>query len=120
MKKSKLLTKSVSFILTLLIIFYAIPTVIFAELKESLTGEETVASCEGAALDAIGNASHGIYEVAELREENVKTFRLSDGSFVAAQYNSPIHRLDSEGKWQDIDNTLTESGSELSTSDARV
>ena len=44
-----------------------------------------------------------------LREENVKHFRMSDGSYIAAQYNMPVHFKESEeDEWQDIDSTLLE------------
>ena len=49
-----------------------------------------------------------IGEVEEKREESIKHFRMSDGSFVAAQYAEPIHFQDTDGVWHDIDNTLIE------------
>ncbi len=49
-----------------------------------------------------------ISEITEKREENIKHFKLSDGSFVVAQYNSPVHYQDDNGEWIDIDNTVTE------------
>lgn len=61
-----------------------------------------------------------VVEIEELREENVKHFRLEDGTYVAAQYDVPVHYLDENGNWQDINNSLAESGSEISTSNARV
>lgn len=48
-----------------------------------------------------------IEELPELREENVKHFRLPDGTFEAIVYAEPVHRKDTNGVWQDIDNTLT-------------
>ena len=48
-------------------------------------------------------------EVEELREENVKHFRLSDGTFVAVNYGMAVHYEDSDGNWQDIDNTISQS-----------
>ena len=45
-------------------------------------------------------------EVESLREEKIKHFRLSDGSFVAVSYGMPVHYQDSDGQWQDIDNSL--------------
>ena len=45
-------------------------------------------------------------EVPELREENVKHFRLEDGTYLAAQYEQPVHYEDN-GEWKDIDNTLS-------------
>lgn len=48
-----------------------------------------------------------IKEVEELREENVKHFEMPDGTFKAIVYGEPVHRKDADGKWQDIDNTLS-------------
>ncbi len=50
---------------------------------------------------------HILGEVEALRTESQKHFRLSDGSFAAVAYDSPVHYADSDGQWQDIDNTLT-------------
>jgi hypothetical protein len=60
------------------------------------------------------------FEVVELREENVKQFRLEDGTYVATQYEKPVHYLDENNMWQNIDNTLTDFGSEIATSNARI
>ena len=38
------------------------------------------------------------------REETVKHYRMSDGSYVAVSYGTPVHYQDSEGLWQDINN----------------
>ena len=46
-------------------------------------------------------------EVQELREEDTKHFRLSDGSYVAVSYGLPVHYEDEDGQWQDIDNSLS-------------
>ena len=47
-------------------------------------------------------------EDTELREENIKYFRLTDGTKVAAVYDHPVHEQDAAGKWQEIDNTLAD------------
>ena len=52
--------------------------------------------------------SDTIVEVESLREENVKHFRMPDGSYKAITYDSAVHRKDSNGVWQDIDNKLSE------------
>ncbi len=49
-----------------------------------------------------------VSEAVEKREENAKHFRMSDGSYVVAQYNTPVHYLDENGEWVDIDNTISE------------
>jgi RHS repeat-associated protein len=45
-------------------------------------------------------------EVDSLRTESTKTFQRVDGSFVVAMYGDVIH-YQKDGKWADIDNTLT-------------
>jgi len=46
-------------------------------------------------------------EGVDSRTESSKTFRMSDGSYVAADYGKPIHYSDDNGDWQDYDNTLS-------------
>ena len=109
-------------LLTIVLIFYVLPLNTFAEsgnaadalLDES--GEQDTPY-----TDNVENKTASIeYEVEELREESVKHFKLSDGSYIAAQYNSPVHYLDSDGTWQDIDNSLHAVGSDYATSDAKI
>lgn len=45
-------------------------------------------------------------EEVGMRGEREKHYRLEDGSYVAAQYSSPVHYMDEDGNWADIDNTL--------------
>ncbi|MBE5888333.1 MAG: DNRLRE domain-containing protein [Lachnospiraceae bacterium] len=83
---------------------------------ELLQNEEGVTTTTNTNTDTTSE----VYEVTELREERVKHFRLEDGSYVAVQYTTPVHVQDADGNWQDINNHLSESGSEFSTSDARI
>ena len=46
-------------------------------------------------------------EITELREENIKHFRMEDGTYTAVTYDQPVHYKNSDGIWQNIDNTLT-------------
>lgn len=52
------------------------------------------------------NAPYIIGEIEDRREEAVKHFRMSDGSFTMVQYSEPVHFQDASGLWQNIDNTL--------------
>ena len=62
-----------------------------------------------------------VEEIEELREENVKHFKMNDGTYKAVVYSEPVHRRDADGNWQDIDNTLSaDSESNYVTSDGRV
>ena len=58
-------------------------------------------------------------EIISLREENIKHIKLPDGSFQAVVYGNPVHRLSSDGNWEEIDNTLTEKDGMVKTNDSR-
>lgn len=60
------------------------------------------------------------HEITSLREENVKHFQLSDGSYQAVVYGEPVHRLNSNGEWEEIDNSLIEANGAIVTGDSRV
>ena len=47
-------------------------------------------------------------EVEEDRDQNTKHFRMDDGSFMAVQYEYPVHFQNEDGKWVDYDNTMKE------------
>ena len=65
-----------------------------------------------------------ITEINEYRGENEKHFSLPDGTIEAVAYPQAVHRLDSNGEWKDIDNSiaLKTSGTKrlYSTNDSRV
>ena len=108
-------TRLLSVILVLAMLIQMLPVQAFAE----------TASTSAAADMAEGQAEVTVLgEVEELREEDTKHFRLSDGSFVAVSYGLPVHYEDENGKWQDIDNSLTMEAStntyELDHSDTAV
>ena len=46
-----------------------------------------------------------VEEEIALRGETEKHFRLSDGSYLAVMYGMPVHYQDTDGSWQDIDNS---------------
>lgn len=107
--------KSLAAILSILMVLTGFPLSVFAIDFESDSSSTEISSAE-----PTHNRISEAFEVEELREESVKHFRLEDGSYMAAQYDVPVHYLDDDGKWQDIDNSLAESGSEYSTRNAKV
>ena len=109
--------KTVACVLSVLMMLYAVPTNVFAELIDAIDGALENQADEVVIEDTLKKE---IFEVVDRREETVKHFRTEDGSFTAVQYNVPVHEKDENGEWQDIDNTLSESGSEYATSNARV
>ena len=108
-----------SMILTLALLISCVPNQVYAMAGEALADllerGETVET-----IETPNNSKRGVYEVVERREANVKHFALEDGSYTAVMYNSAVHTQDAEGNWQDIDNRLAASGSEFSTSNARI
>ena len=117
-----------SMTLSLVMLFYVIPTVVYAEIADAFSKENgadhSTSGKDNDTLSQNGNnafdVNYPLYELTELRSENVKHFRLSDGSYIAAQYTSDVHYLDESGIWQDIDNTLSLDGDELVTADSRI
>ena len=71
----------------------------------------------GDAGSASSNAK--IIEVNESRTTTEKTFRLTDGSFYTAHYDTDIHEEDENGRFTDIDNRLYRQGDSISTSNGR-
>ncbi len=61
----------------------------------------------GAIAYALENRYEELNEVVELRDENTKHFENPDGSYTAIMYNNAVHRKDSNGNWQDIDNRMS-------------
>ena len=110
--KNKKLSCLISLILSLTILLTSLPLVVFASENNSADSLNTDTS--------LLTTEKAIVEVAEERTETTKTFRLADGSYYLAQYDNPIHRVDEEGEWQDIDNHLADDGSDYASSDARV
>ena len=100
----------VAAILSIAIALMSLPLTVFAdELGRLFENQETEAVAEKEP-----------FEVLEKRTATSKTFSLEDGSFYIAQYDSDIHYLDESGAWQEIDNTLTAHGSEISTKNAKI
>ena len=116
----KLLTKVTAFILCLLILFLSTPSVIFAEIADGIDYLANTDSSSENEIDIYSYAGE-VYEVVALREEGTKYFHLEDGTYVAAQYDYPVHYTDENGVLQDIDNSLSEaSGGVFATPTARI
>lgn len=113
MKSRKLTIKLVAFLMALMMTILTLPIHIFAS-----TMDDTTDSTETDTVSTQNDIA-GVYVVKEdttLREENVKHFSLSNGLNKAVAYSQPVHYLDENGNWVDIDNALTLSGNEYKTS----
>ena len=106
MKQTKLI-RMLAFILVIVMMLEMGPMQVFA------TGFETTPETVGTTVtEETATAETSVIpevyiegEVTELRSEYEKHYRLTDGSFMAVQYQVPVHYED-DGQWVDIDNTL--------------
>lgn len=57
-------------------------------------------------------ATAGVSEVLALRTQNTKHYDMGNGVFRAVVYDHPVHELDNNGNWKDIDFGLTLSGAQ--------
>lgn len=111
----KIGTRALSIVISILMVIYLVPTSVFANMAQNLSDRnEDIDNTEAAGI------IRDVFEVTDRREETVKHFRLEDGSYTAVQYDVPVHYMDEDGEWQDIDNRLESSGSEYSTGNARI
>lgn len=111
MKKKLVCKKWIAFLLSFILVVCSLPINTIA--LESNTPIDSKTTCGSSELiadsqehtedEVIGE----IVEITSLREENVKHFRLADGTYEAVVYTHPVHRKDENGVWQDIDNTLS-------------
>ncbi len=101
--------KIISVILTICMMFGIISMVATAQSAAQMpTLTANVSDCEI------------VKELVAERTENTKTFLMSDGSKTVAAYDQPIHFLDENDTWQDIDNTMTSVGDEYMTVDSNI
>ena len=111
MKKGlRIACKILSVFLSILLVVQIAPMEIIANAYNETTANENTENALDVSSDNIdGTESEAeiIAEETSKREENVKHFRMSDGSYRAAQYDVPVHFM-LNGEWTDYDNTLTE------------
>ena len=101
--------KFIAGLLSVLLVIMSLPVSAFAIDLSGDTSPPTISQEE---------ANHDIVEIVDMRTATDKYYRLDDGSYYVAHYNSDVHYLDDNGVWQDIDYSLAVNGSEISTSNA--
>ncbi len=111
MKKGiKLACKILSVFLAVLLVIQIAPMQIIADAYHEATIDENTENTLGVSLDDIDTTEPEAEILAEetsKREQYVKHFRMSDGSYRATQYEVPVHFIQ-DGEWTDYDNTLVE------------
>ncbi len=109
-KKIKLLSKLLSIFLALVLATQLAPMQVLASIYQDLTTNENTDNALGVSLDDIDTVQPEAKVIAEdnsKREQSVKHFLMSDGSYKAAQYDVPVHFMQ-DNEWTDYDNTLVE------------
>ena len=123
-RKMKLTTRILSVFLSIVLLLEVVPMQAFAaeqpidesgvQQEETLTDETPEENTKSEAEPA-----EFLSEDTDKREENVKHFRMSDGTMQAAQYAEPVHFL-KDGVWTDYDNTLTEVDADAEENEGRT
>ncbi len=114
----KLTVKMLAFVMALLILIVSLPVSAFATvIGEEASNTSTDNLITNADIESESTIKDVIVleEDEALREENIKHFKLSDGTTKAVVYSQAVHYKDADGKWVDINNALTLNGSEYST-----
>ncbi|HRX92269.1 MAG TPA: hypothetical protein P5042_05610, partial [Candidatus Izemoplasmatales bacterium] len=74
---------------------------------ELISSEEEAETCDTTTDENFDMSSVALVgEVESLRTANTKIFEREDGTYVAAIYNDVVHYIDSDGIYQNIDNSL--------------
>lgn len=95
-------------ILSVLMIFTAFPVTAASPTAILETQNPTTLKNQEASQDSVTKQEpYVVSEVVEKREPNIKHFRMSDGSYVAAVYPHDVHYEDVNGSLQDINNSLS-------------
>ena len=116
----KKIRKVISLVLVLSLTMLLWPQSVYAEISQAISENTTIGADNITDENEYLALNNTVFELTDRREEAVKHFHLTDGTVAAVQYDIPVHYIDENGEWQDIDNTLTASGSEYTTSNARV
>ena len=94
-------------LLVMALLCSSVPLVSAAEQPAVQQATTAQPSTQQPASDAADKQAVILSELTEKREENVKQFLMSDGTFLAATYATPVH-YEENGAWQDVDNRLVD------------
>ncbi len=111
-RTKRILKKALSFFIALSMAIYFIPSSVFAQEDQLSSDEKNVAEITEDISSPTNEESQDeepyvLGEMESLRTETGKTFRMSDGTYIAVEYGKKIHFKDDNNKWQDYDNTIS-------------
>jgi len=107
--------------LSILFVVYLFPASVIAEAPEEWRQKDTdeAITDESAVLDHT-NRVDALFELTDLRTEDTKYIRMSDGTYRAVVYKIPVHEKDENGVYQEVDNHLSSVGSDYESAASRV
>lgn len=108
--KNSRIKKFLSILLTVALCIQIVPITVFAQNRSEAEAEPetTVSDTAEFLVNSETQPQEILAEDVSLREENVKHFRMTDGSYTAVQYSSPVHYQTDENTWEEYDNRLLE------------
>lgn len=102
--------KILSFALVLVLVFQMMPVSVFAEEVRKLDDESIVVIGEEETVQELEqgeyNADDVLWEIESKRTPTEKHFQMRGGTTLAVSYAYPVHYLDGDGVYREIDNTL--------------
>ena len=106
----KNVTKFLSYLLSIVMIVCVIPHSVLVQIGEALSQTDTLNANDTTSSQTAQEAENSLYVIGEVEENRTatsKTFRMSDGSYVVADYGKHVHYMSEADKWEDYDNTLS-------------
>lgn len=91
----------ISTLLVLVLLVNMLPVQAFATLQLDSTEQVEIKP-----MEPISSKATIVQEISDKRSEYIKEFLLSNGLHMSTVYAEPVH-YEKDGKWEDIDNTLT-------------
>ena len=121
--RRKIFSSVLCFVLSFLMIVYAVPSSAVAyaieELTELLEAEEDTLTEESSEQNEEKELD-ALFELEAMRTADTKYVRMSDGTYKALVYDGAVHELDENGKYVEIDNSLSATLSDYESGNARV
>ena len=109
-KKVKLFSKMLSIFLAIVLMVQVLPMNAMASILDDITANansDNILDDIPEPTDISQTEPEVVAEEISKREQNVKHFRMDDGTYKAVQYESSVHFMLND-EWTDYDNTLTE------------
>jgi hypothetical protein len=110
--------KSLSVILSVLTVLVSLPLTVFASNIRNLVNKNN--EPDRSVGESGVFSSYTLVELEDERDQYTKVIRDSNGKITVAEYGMPVHIQNSEGKWEDVDNTLSDKGDHYLTGNTDI